>query len=309
VFFSPPNIFSVYDQTNSLRVYEVRGPIPQLLEELAVGGRIPGEVKPPTGVAYCREKRLIAWGDATGAIHIASLDEPSQRVDLNSDLNEATPLEFSPDGMLLVLVGRQGRGLEIREANSGKIVLNAEIQLIERHVLFVNQARTLVALHTDASGRKVVFWDLTRQEKQPVHIPERGALVGLTASPDGRLVAVCSQDGFVVLYDAQTFERKIVLHGHMQGVHGVRFSSDGKSLVSGSGAQEAVKLWHVETGQELLTLKGKGSLLDQVEFVDGGNALLAGSTGQMDTWQIWRAPSWEEIEAAETKLKTEAKQP
>jgi WD40 repeat protein len=101
-------------------------------------------------------------------------------------------------------------------------------------------------------------------------------------------------------------ERKQVLHGHMQGVHGVRFSPDGKSLVSSSGAREAVKIWHVETGQELLTLSGKGSLLNVVEFVDNGNALLAGCTAQKGTWQIWRAPSWAEIEA-EAKQTRESK--
>jgi len=77
----------------------------------------------------------------------------------------------------------------------------------------------------------------------------------------------------------------------MQGAHGVKFSPDGKSLVSSSGARQAVKIWHVETGQELLTLKGSGSLLGKVAFVDGGNALLAGSAGQKGTWQIWRGPS------------------
>jgi WD40 repeat protein len=307
ILFSPPNVVGVYDQTNSLRIYEVRGPAPRLLAELAIGGGIPGVAKPPTGIAYCREKGLIAWGDAAGAIHIASLHDPSRRMELNSDLNEAAPFEFSPDGKLLVLVGKEGRGLEVREVHSGQIVLNAEIQLVERP-LFANQARTLVALHTEASGEKVAFWDLTRPERQPIHIPERGALVGRTASPDGRLVAVCSQDGFVTLYDAQTFERKTVLHGHMQGVHSVRFSSDGKSLVSASGGREAVKLWLVETGQELLTLKGKGSLLNQVEFVDGGNALLVGTFGQQGTWQIWRAPSFEEIAAIEATEMAESKQ-
>jgi WD40 repeat protein len=138
---------------------------------------------------------------------------------------------------------------------------------------------------------------------------ERGILAGLAASPDGRLVAVGSQDGLVVLYDAQTMERKRVLYGHMQGVHGVKFSPDGKSLVSGSTGREAVKLWHVETGQELLTLAGRGSLLNHVEFIDHGNALLAGGRGQQGTWQIWRAPSWEEIAAAEAKAKTETKLP
>jgi len=40
-----------------------------------------------------------------------------------------------------------------------------------------------------------------------------------------------------------------------------------------------------------------------VEFVENGDALLAGSAGQAGTWQIWRAPSWAEIDAAEKAKK------
>src|SRR4030095_12263896 len=97
-------------------------------------------------------------------------------------------------------------------------------------IVFANKGQTFVAL--SPSGNEIVFWDITRPESNPTRFKERGFLAGLAASPDGRLVAVCSQEGFVVLYDAQSMERKQVLHGHMQGVHGVRFSPDGKSLVS-----------------------------------------------------------------------------
>ncbi len=65
----------------------------------------------------------------------------------------------------------------------------------------------------------------------------------------------------------------------------------------------------METGQELLTLPGKGSLLWSISFAEGGNTLLLGVEGQRGSWQMWRAPSWEVIHAAEAKEKAESKQP
>ena len=145
---------------------------------------------------------------------------------------------------------------------------------------------------------EVVFWDLTRPEQPPVRFEERGNLYGVSVSPDGRWVAVGSQAGIVVLYDAATLKRRTLL-GMMHAVTSVAFSPDSRTLVAGGGGREAVKLWHVETGQELLTLPGKGNLLEDVAFAEGGNTLLLGRFRQPGSWQMWRAPSWDEIERAE----------
>lgn len=75
---------------------------------------------------------------------------------------------------------------------------------------------------------------------------------------------------------------------------GVAFSPAGRRLISASGGREAVKLWDVGTRQELLTLSGTGSPLDAARWTADGDMILRGSP-----WQAWRAPSWEEIDAAE----------
>ena len=75
-------------------------------------------------------------------------------------------------------------------------------------------------------------------------------------------------------------------------------------MISGGGGRETVKLWDVGTRQELLTLSGAGSFMDAVRWSADGDVILAGAP-----WQAWRAPSWEEIAAAEAKEKTESKQP
>lgn len=65
----------------------------------------------------------------------------------------------------------------------------------------------------------------------------------------------------------------------------------------------------METGQELLTLPGKGMLLYDITFAEGGNTLLLGRFRTPGSWQRWRAPSWDVILAAEAKEKAESKQP
>ena len=54
----------------------------------------------------------------------------------------------------------------------------------------------------------------------------------------------------------------------------------------------------------LLSSAGTGSTLFAARWSADGDLILAGWP-----WQTWRAPSWEEIAAAEAKEKAEIKQP
>jgi WD40 repeat protein len=63
-----------------------------------------------------------------------------------------------------------------------------------------------------------------------------------------------------------------------------------------------VKLWDTASFQQLLTLESEGSEYDHVYFSPDGNVLAAGN--RWGLVRLWRAPSWEEIAAAE-----KAKQP
>jgi WD40 repeat protein len=178
-----------------------------------------------------------------------------------------------------------------------------------RLVGFADAGRKLVAATRDGRGLQVVFWDLTRPEQPPIRFEERGTLTGLSISPDGRWVSVCSEAGIAALYEAASMERRHELPGSMQAVFSVAFSPDSLSLATGAGGREAIKLWNVETGQELLTLPGKGSLLYDIAFAEDGNTLLLGRFRTPGSWQMWRAPSWAEIAAAEAREKAAGQEP
>jgi eukaryotic-like serine/threonine-protein kinase len=121
--------------------------------------------------------------------------------------------------------------------------------------------------------------------------------MGATFSPDGKLLAAASSLGFARLWETTTLREVATIHGFLQGVHSVTFSPDGKRLATGSDGKEAIKLWDVESHQELLVLEGQGSAFLRSAFSPDGNIL--GSMSEAGVLHLWRAPSWTEIEAAE----------
>ncbi len=69
-------------------------------------------------------------------------------------------------------------------------------------------------------------------------------------------------------------------------------------MAAGGSGLEAVKIWDVESQEELLTLPAQGSMHHRTAFSRDGHVL--GSMNDTRQLHLWRAPSWEEIEAAES---------
>jgi WD40 repeat protein len=88
----------------------------------------------------------------------------------------------------------------------------------------------------------------------------------------------------------------------MLGAHGVAFSPDGGRLATSSGGREAIKLWDLSTRRELIALAGQGSSFHDAAFSPDGK-WLAARNGKNEL-QLWQAPSWKEIEAAEERSKS-----
>jgi WD40 repeat protein len=138
-----------------------------------------------------------------------------------------------------------------------------------------------------------------------------GVTWGVTFSANGKRFAEASSTGFVKLWEwdavtatlrqAHTFDRC------MLGAHSVAFSPDNKRLAAGSSGHESIRLWDVESKEELLALDEPSCASWKTDFSPDGNVL--GSLDVLGVLRLWRAPSWEEITAAEAKEKAVLKQP
>jgi WD40 repeat protein len=128
---------------------------------------------------------------------------------------------------------------------------------------------------------------------------KREGYLAVRFSPDERLLALGCAGGPVELWNiADRREIAPALPGHFLDTWDAVFSCDGRRLLTGGrNSKDAVKLWDVATQSELLVLSAEGQIFHDVRFSPDGNTLVASSLGGVA--HFWRAPSWEEIAAAE----------
>jgi WD40 repeat protein len=127
-------------------------------------------------------------------------------------------------------------------------------------------------------------------------------------SPDGKLFAMSSHLGYARVWETADWREAATLRGFKLGTHWVAFSPNGNRLATGAGAAEsALHLWDVASWQDVVTLSAEGSIFRWIQFSPDGNTIGTRSGGGI--LNLWRAPSWDEINAAEAKEKAEIKQP
>jgi WD40 repeat protein len=117
-------------------------------------------------------------------------------------------------------------------------------------------------------------------------------------SPDGRTLITSGDDDQVRFWDVAA-RWELGPYPGLAGGYGAAFSADGRRLVTGPGGRDAVKLWDLATRRELLSLHAQGQYFFGFGFAPDGDTLMAISLdGHV---HLWRAPSWEEIGAAEQR--------
>jgi len=165
-----------------------------------------------------------------------------------------TALAVSPDGRILASVNEP----------------------VSRTVFAAGGRVLVVATIAQGYNHEITFYDLTHPNRTPRRASGRHLPFRLMVAPSGGLVALSTEGGLVRLFKAKG-EWIQDLHGNLNVVSGLAFSADGRRLISAYGGREAVKIWDVATGQELLTLAGAGSLLTQVRWIADGDMILTGA--------------------------------
>ncbi|HEX4414101.1 MAG TPA: c-type cytochrome domain-containing protein, partial [Lacipirellulaceae bacterium] len=112
----------------------------------------------------------------------------------------------------------------------------------------------------------------------------RDAIYDAQFSPNGQLLATCSYDRVVDLWNVADGKLIRSMTGHNGAVYHLAFSPDGSVLASAS-ADATVKLWSVKTGERLDTLgQAEGEQFAAVFTPESNSVLAGGADRQLRQW-------------------------
>jgi WD40 repeat protein len=241
---------------------------------------------PPEAIALIRAWVAAGAKDdlATGKITLPTIRPRGPAVP------PITALAYRPDGKLLAAGGQHDVFL-IDSANgavTGKLLgFKGRITALA----FGHQSSYLAVSSGEPSTTgEIRLYPLTSvgmPDAQAVRTwPAHGDFIyNLAWSPDDKILATCSYDRLVKLWNVADGRLLLTLKDHSDAVYGLAFSPDGRLLASAS-ADRAVKIWDVATGARLFTLSEATDWLYTLAWSPSQRLAGAGVDKSIRVWEV-----------------------
>jgi WD40 repeat protein len=247
-----------------------------------------------TALAFSPSGKLLALSSArdesTHSVSILNLETDQTIIEL-PHTNSVQSIAFTPDEKRLI-AWESGRNVLVWDLESRQPIFRFPVpvfgSLHQGKIAVSPNGRVLVI----GGLREVRGIDLsTGQTKFTISSFSEG-ITAMAFSSEGGLLAVGTGygDGSIRLFDAASGNPAGELVGHHAWVSSLRFTRDGKRLISAS-ADQTLRVWDVTHLNTLLTLKGHLAEVWCVAVAPDGQSAISGSKdGSLLGWDFRRQP-------------------
>lgn len=250
----------------------------------------------PFGTVFSADGHLMAEARPEGILDVWETGNGRRLQELHLDRRAELPVGFLPGSRQLATYHWRDHTFRLWDLTTGLQVggwPGHPVAMPLANVAVSPGGRWWILLDSNGHGILGDRWEGTRVEVE-LGLTDPGRPV---FSSDDRHVAVVGASGMGALGRFEPSLEFTPLRGFLQGLHSAAFSRDGRRLAIGSNGLEAVKIWDVESGHELLTLAGRGSIFSSIAFSPDDRCLAAANS--QGILHLWLAPLLEEIEAEE----------
>ncbi|MDE0323976.1 MAG: sigma-70 family RNA polymerase sigma factor [Candidatus Poribacteria bacterium] len=238
-------------------------------------------------VAFSPDGKTLASSEEDGAVKLWNL-ETGDVTTLVGHMYVADSVAFSPDGKMLASGSWDGTVKLWDTENGQNLATFAAHKSRVFSVAFSPDGKTVAAGAEDHSIR---LWDIETGRNIATLTGHKDKVFSVAFSPDGEILASGDHDDTVKVWHVST-GRNLHTFKHRERVFSVAFSPDGKRLAG--GAWRGIKLWNVETGEEVNALKGGAKIRSgSIAFSPDGATLASasvdrfgGTSGEVTLWNV-----------------------
>jgi len=224
---------------------------------------------------------------------IADTETSLNTIKLKGHTKIVTSAVFSSDGKQ-VLTASNDRTAKIWDAQTGKelTTLTGQYSGLASAVFSPDSKRVITIADINTEYNNIArIWNVQTAREIMTLIIETSHFRCVTFSPDGKHIATGANDGTITIWHTRTGE-KIRTFQDRARIKSVAFSPDGKRILTACRYREA-KIRDVQTGKELITLKGHRGMLFSAAFSSDGRRVVTASVDR--TAKIWDAQTGREI--------------
>jgi WD40 repeat protein/serine/threonine protein kinase/DNA-binding SARP family transcriptional activator len=253
-----------------------------------------------SSTAFSTDQRVAALG-LRGNIQLHDMETGQVISRITSGKGDVTALAFSPNESQLLSASIDGHPLSpvislvLWDTKTGNEIrrFNGHTGRIHR-LSFSPDGGSFLSVSDD---RQVILWEANTGDVRFRFVGPTDTSNAVAFSPDGKQMAVGFGtfrfvahgeylDNSIRVWDVANSQEQARLEGHGDAVVSIAFSSDGRSLLSGS-IDTTVGLWDVSTGKLIHRLQGHASGVMSVAFSPDGHYAVSGSQdGMLIVWDL-----------------------